>query len=314
MEALFNTYTLAQWLMLFFVYCFLGWIWETSYVSVRMKRFTNRGFMHGPMLPIYGSGAITMLFTTLPVKNNAILVFVVACISATALELCTGTAMEAIFKVRYWDYTRYKINYKGYICLKASLLWGIAGVLLVFLVNRPISAFILGIPRRIADLIAFALTFMAACDFGASFRDAMDVREILMRLTEEKDKQLKRIEKRVDVMTAIYADELGKSAQHVNQLRKEYMEKLMELKEASFDKVKDIKEAGQEYAAELFEGNTAKKEWAKSKMELLTDTQRKRLDRFIINNPDAHSKNVEISEMIEILKEKTIDRFKKANK
>lgn len=314
MEALFNTYTLAQWLLLFFVYCFLGWIWETSYVSVRMKRFTNRGFMHGPMLPIYGSGAITMLFTTLPVNSNMVLVFIVACISATILELCTGTAMEAIFKVRYWDYTRYKINYKGYICLKASILWGVAGVLLVFFVNRPISGMVLAIPRQIADLIAFALTFVAACDFGASFREAMDIREILMRLTEEKDKQLRRIEKRVDVMTAIYADELGKSVEHANQLRKEYMEKLQELKETGANKVKDIKEASQEYASEFVESGLAKTQWAKSKIELLTDAQKRRLDRFILNNPDAHSKNGEISEMIEILKEKTVDRLRKNNK
>lgn len=310
MDILFNTYSLSQWLLLFYIYCFLGWIWECCYVSVRIHRLTNRGFMHGPLLPIYGSGAIVMLFATLPVSNNAVLVFVVASLSATILEFCTGTVMEAIFKVRYWDYTRYKLNYKGHICLLASMLWGTAGVILVFFVNKPISRFVVSIPKNILDLIAFAITFAAACDFGASFREAMDLREILMRLSEEKDKQLKRIEKRVDVMTAVYADEIGKGVEHVNALRKEYMDKLAELKEAGIDKIQDIKEASAEYASNIKENSQAKAQWTRSRLELLSDAQRRKLDRYISANPDAESKHVEISEMLGILKQRAIEKLK----
>ena len=68
-------YDLSQWVLFFFLYSFLGWIWESCYVSVRKHRWVNRGFMHGPMLPLYGSGAMVVLIVTIPVRDNILLVF-----------------------------------------------------------------------------------------------------------------------------------------------------------------------------------------------------------------------------------------------
>ena len=62
-------YTPGQWALLFFFYCFCGWVWESCYVSARQRQWVNRGFLHGPLLPIYGSGAIIILFVTLPVAD-----------------------------------------------------------------------------------------------------------------------------------------------------------------------------------------------------------------------------------------------------
>lgn len=256
--------------------------------------------MHGPLLPIYGSGAITLLFTTLPVQNNIFLVFIVSCISATILEFVTGSVMESLFKVRYWDYTRYKLNYKGHICLLASMLWGFGGVGMVFGVHRPISSLVLSIPTKIAELLAFGITFAAACDFGASFREAMDVRDILIRMSEEKDKQLKRIEKRVEVMAAVYTDSFEKGKESVEHFVQEYTQKL-----------RDIKESGQAHASELVENGKSRAEWTKAKLELLNETQKKKLQRYISTNPDAESKHVEISEMIDALKRIAFERNKR---
>ena len=118
-------YTLQQWILYFYVYCFLGWIFESCYVSFRKKEWVNRGFLHGPFLPIYGSGAVMMLFVSEPFKNNLILTYFAGVVGATLLELVTGAAMEALLKVRYWDYSNQKFNYKGYICLSSSVAWGI---------------------------------------------------------------------------------------------------------------------------------------------------------------------------------------------
>ena len=68
-------YNIIQWMTFFYFYCVVGWIWESSYCSVKGHKLINRGFMRGPMIPIYGSGAIVMLFAALPVRNNACLVF-----------------------------------------------------------------------------------------------------------------------------------------------------------------------------------------------------------------------------------------------
>ena len=85
MHAIFS-YTTDQWLLFFFIYCFFGWIFESTYVSLCKHRFVNRGFMRGPFLPLYGSGAILMLFVSIPVENHLALVYLAGCIAATALE------------------------------------------------------------------------------------------------------------------------------------------------------------------------------------------------------------------------------------
>lgn len=285
MDILTHAYTLSQWILFFFIYCFIGWIWECCYVSVRVRKWTNRGFMRGPILPIYGSGAITMLFATLPVKDNIVLTFIVSLVAATILELFTGMAMEAIFKVRYWDYSECFLNYKGHICFKASMTWGTAGVLLVFLINKPIAVAVTAMPKNVSELIALFLTVVTSCDFGASFRTAMDVRELVIRLSESGERQIKRIEKRVDVMAAVYGDELGK-------LKKEYLERIEELKASSQDRIEELVEGGQEYAVRTLD-----------KLLTLSDGQRRALGRFIDSNPETSSKHENISNILEHLKE-----------
>ena len=89
-----HAYYLPQWVLFFFIYSFIGWVWESCYVSVRKRRWVNRGFMHGPMLPLYGSGALTVLVSTISVRENMALIFLLGMLAATVLEYFTGAAME----------------------------------------------------------------------------------------------------------------------------------------------------------------------------------------------------------------------------
>ena len=147
-------YTVSQWLIFFFIYCFLGWVWECCYVSVRKRKWVNRGFLHGPFLPIYGSGAIVILISTIAVKDIVPLVFLFGMVSSTILEFCTGCCMEKLFGVRYWDYSNLPLNFKGHICFFISLAWGAFSILLVCVIHKPIEAVVLMIPKTIADIIA----------------------------------------------------------------------------------------------------------------------------------------------------------------
>ena len=85
-----QSYYLSQWIIFFFIYSFIGWIWESCYVSVKKHRWINRGFMHGPMLPLYGSGAVVILIAAIPVRENIWLVFLMGMTAATVLEYFTG--------------------------------------------------------------------------------------------------------------------------------------------------------------------------------------------------------------------------------
>jgi len=201
------TYTPDQWVLFFFFYCLCGWIWESCYVSVRQGRWVNRGFLHGPILPIYGFGAIIILLSTLRVQGDLRLVYLFGMISATVLEYFTGAAMESLFHVRYWDYSNQRCNLNGHICLTSSLAWGGFSILLVRVIHPPIARLLLRIPLLAAEPLAFALTAAATVDTVQSFRAAMDLREMLTRLTEENE-DLRRLAKRAEVYAAFAEDDL----------------------------------------------------------------------------------------------------------
>lgn len=176
----------AHLLMYFFFYSFLGWIWESSYVSIRQRKLTNRGFLTGPMLPIYGSGAVVMLCATYPVRSSEIGIFFLGMFAATLLEYVTGVTMEALFRVRYWDYSDKKFNIQGHICLSSSLAWGVFTLLLIRVVHPHVSALLEQIPQAFCFGALIVITVAFAVDFASSFHAAMDLRQILESLTNLK--------------------------------------------------------------------------------------------------------------------------------
>ena len=202
-------YTLGQWLLFFFCYSFCGWIWECCYVSARKRQWVNRGFLRGPLLPIYGTGAVIILLAVIPVRENPALVFLLGMLAATALEYVTGAAMEALFKVRYWDYSKQPCNLHGYICLTSSVAWGFFSILLVRFLHPPVEDLILALPGFLTDALACVLTVVTTADAVRSFQAAMDLREVLTRLTEENE-DLRRLARRVEVYSAFAEDDLRK--------------------------------------------------------------------------------------------------------
>ncbi len=196
------TYSVIQWLFFFYFYCFCGWCIESAYVSLQKKRLVNRGFMRGPFLPLYGSGAIMMLVVSMPFQDNLFLVYVAGCIGATVLEYVTGVTMEALFKVRYWDYSNQKFNFQGHICLGTSLSWGLLTILMTRLVHKPVERMVLSIPGMALTVITLLLTVYIACDFTLSFKAAMDLRDILAMMEKARE-ELVHIQKRLDVIIAL---------------------------------------------------------------------------------------------------------------
>ncbi len=93
-------YSWNQWITFFFIYSFLGWVWESCYVSIKSHRWVNRGFLRMPMLPLYGSGATIMLLLTLPFPGNYVLQYCLGVIGPTILEYITGWAKEKLYKMR----------------------------------------------------------------------------------------------------------------------------------------------------------------------------------------------------------------------
>ncbi len=123
-----GNYTILQWLTFFMTYCIFGWGFESTYCSLKSGKLMNRGFCRGPWLPIYGTGATLFVMLSGPFRSNGYLVYLFGMIGGTLLELFTGVAMFHIFKVRYWDYSQNPLNFRGYICLGASMGWGFIAI------------------------------------------------------------------------------------------------------------------------------------------------------------------------------------------
>ena len=283
-------YSIIKWLFFFYFYCFFGWIFESAYVSLRSKKFVNRGFMRGPFLPIYGSGAIMMLVVSMPFQDNIFLTYIAGCIGATVLELVTGVAMEALFKVRYWDYSNQKFNYKGHICLSSTIAWGFLTIFMTEFLHKVI------------------VTVYIIIDFTLSFKAAMDLRDILVGLEKAKQ-EMERIQKRLDVIIAVANDE-REMRKLENSMR---IDDLMESIEERFGAFKErIKINPSEFMEDVREEITELR--SRYIVEKEHRLQFKRLKDFyqralIKGNPTMYSRRFE--EALEELKKAANERRKK---
>ena len=115
-------------ILLFFIYSFMGWILEEIYAFYIHKKFINRGFLMGPLCPLYGVGCLALTFILHKFSNNILLLFVLSMIICSAIEYLIGYLLEKIFSLRWWDYSDEKYNLDGRICLKQQYFL----VLLVF--------------------------------------------------------------------------------------------------------------------------------------------------------------------------------------
>ncbi|MFR7990088.1 MAG: putative ABC transporter permease [Anaerovoracaceae bacterium] len=306
-------YNAGQWMLFFYIYCFLGWLWESTYVSVRRREWVNRGFMHGPFLPIYGSGAIVILFTTLAFRENLWMIYLLGMISATILEYFTGAAMEKLFHVRYWDYTGHRFNLKGRVCLSVSLGWGLFSVLLVKFIHPAVENLVIAVPPTIADIAALSLTAVTAADAAVSFNEAMDLKVMLTRLAESND-ELRRLQKRIDFAAALAEDDIRRFREKQYEKKRKFKETVAEnLQEArlrSFARLDEISARAEDYFANVEKNTEALKELKeriaaqRRKIDERSDREYTRLSRILHRNPGAVSKlhKEELDQLRKLLK------------
>lgn len=221
-----------KWLFFFYLYSFLGWCFESAYVSVRTKHLVNRGFMRGPFLPIYGSGAVMMLVVSSPFQDNLLLTYLAGCIGATALEYVTGRVTEALFRVRYWDYSGKFMNFQGHICLSSTIAWGFLTILMTEVIHRPIENMTELLPQGVLQAVTFLLMIYVSVDFALSFKAALDMRDILAGL-ENARREMERMQKRLDVVIAVADQALEEERQELRMKFHVMRERRRQLKNLS---------------------------------------------------------------------------------
>ena len=159
-----------QFLWIFFVYAFLGWCTEVSYAALRTGKFVNRGFLNGPVCPIYGCGVVVVLVGLTPLKGNFVLLFLGSVVLTSVLELTTGFVLEKLFRQRWWDYSDKPFNLGGYICLEFSIMWGFACLFVVDILHPSIEFFIRLIPHTLGWVLLGLFSAAMAVDLAATVR------------------------------------------------------------------------------------------------------------------------------------------------
>ncbi|MCQ2443370.1 MAG: putative ABC transporter permease [Oscillospiraceae bacterium] len=121
---------------LYFVwYSLLGWMMETTYCSVRQGHFVDRGFLHGPVCPIYGVGALLMVFLLGGFTEQIPFFLFLSTVTMSLWEYLVGWFLETTTHIKYWDYSNYRFNIKGRVCLKNSIYWGLVSYICIFFIH-----------------------------------------------------------------------------------------------------------------------------------------------------------------------------------
>lgn len=186
LEGFMDKYTLLQWIAFFYIYCFLGWCFESGYATIKERKLTNRGFLRGPYIPIYAFGAIFVLFITNNFQGNILSVYFSGMVAATILEYVTGYIMERLFKVKYWDYSDHKLNLSGYISFSTSIAWGFLSVLLTDFLQVNVYRFVSRITEFHLKTAVIVISIIFFSDLILSIKAAFNIAKAYTALERAK--------------------------------------------------------------------------------------------------------------------------------
>ena len=174
----------------FFLYGFIGWGVEVVYAAIKTHKLVNRGFLCGPICPIYGFGMVGLVYSVslIPMPDSgsmsAVAIFFVGMILTTAIELVGGWALFKIYHIRWWDYSEMKFNLGGYICPQFSLLWGLGSVLMIKVVHPLLARGSNPMPFKVMLILDIVLFVLFAVDVAVSTAAAIGLNKYLREIDE----------------------------------------------------------------------------------------------------------------------------------
>lgn len=150
---------LCKYFVWFIIYSFIGWIYESAFCAISTHKWENRGFLNGPIIPIYGIGALTLslLSSSFPeITSSNWIVFLICMAGSAALEYFTSWILEKLFHARWWDYSEVPLNLNGRICFPATIGFGLAGLLILHVIYPIVEYMTDLIPATLLQVIAFS--------------------------------------------------------------------------------------------------------------------------------------------------------------
>ena len=226
-------YPITELFLYFILYSFLGWLMETCYCSIMEKRLVDRGFLYGPICPIYGAGVLLMILFFTPLKACLPLFYVVAVVVMSAWEYFVAWLLETTTHVKYWDYSNFRFNIKGRICLWVALVWGVLSYLVIFWIHPPVAALYQIIPSWLVYTLSGVLLAILLVDAVLTIRHLALVSKLVVSLTtagEELQLQLSlgkaELEQKLNDQSAAfrdrYSDQIARLEKYSRSFRRKY--------------------------------------------------------------------------------------------
>lgn len=286
-------YSLYNVVWIFFIYAFIGWVCEVAFAALTEGKFVNRGFLNGPVCPIYGCGMVIVALVLDPIKENPFILFIGSMLLTSVLEFITGFVLERFFSEKWWDYSNEPFNIKGYVCLKFSVMWGIA-CLLVMKIFHPM---IMGLISLLNGIVGYILMAVFA---GLMLADIILTVSALLKI-RARLRLLRGIEVKVREASDSIGEGISKGVFATVKVIDEHRDELDGIKEKLEGGKVQIKERLEDNAGRIRLRQRQHIESLKDKFDKLTKEERFSSRRLLSAFPDLKSR---LSEKETGLKEK----------
>ena len=192
---------------LFMIYSVIGWFIEMIPKSIKNKRFINRGFLIGPYLPIYGSGAVIMSLLLQKFSNKPFILFLFSLIICSVLEYITSFLMEKLFKARWWDYSNKPLNLNGRIWIGNMIAFGICGVIVIKIGNQLILKYLSKINDNTLLILSIILFVTFILDLVISYNIINNFKkEVVIRIEDSSEKMSNKVKEMLNNKIKIESD------------------------------------------------------------------------------------------------------------
>lgn len=165
-------------ILLFYCYSFIGWLIEIIVTFLKMHKFVNRGFLIGPLCPIYGFGGVLITLLLNRYASDPLVLFIMAIILCAVLEYITSYVMEKVFKNRWWDYSDQKFNINGRVCLECAIPFGIGGIIMFYGINPILITLLTSFSDLALKIITVLLLVITLIDIILSFNIIISLKNI----------------------------------------------------------------------------------------------------------------------------------------
>ncbi len=236
------TYSVYQLAGLFLIYSFLGWCTEVCFSALIKGQVVNRGFLNGPVCPIYGVGMLGVLLLLGPVSANLPLLILGGMILCTVVELVGGWVLERVFETRWWDYSQEPFNLGGYICLRFSILWGLAVAFVVRLIHPALFRLVNLVPHTPGTVLVIVLFVLFTADLIVTLVTIAGLKRQL--------RELEKVTQGLHALSDALTDQIGSTALAADARLDGWKETGQEKVAAGREKVSAAVSAGQEKVAE----------------------------------------------------------------